>query len=334
MRISAKVKITYEEASKILGFDVESKVEYIESPSKKHTDYTFSMEDLEIMVELLEGIFAEKAMEMHELIQKYFKSNKNLKEYSRQRHNVGKPHYFSEILSGEFEKAYLFGFIGHDGSLNKVTKQIRVKIHPKDHIILYKLAKAIDLDLSKTKIQYGKQPQIYKGQLKKYYYATLAFGCKPMNKELKELGDIGSGSETKEVPLAIRELVRKAKQKSLDEWMYTEEGQTALAWLLGAYDADGSISGGNAGMFFSSIEEYLYEIKELFGLKNKVLEMLKPGTEVEIFDRVSVSKGSYSVRISSKDVFVEMMNSYPKSFKRKRPQQDTSGESNYLGELN
>ncbi len=283
------------------------------------------------MVERLESIFAEKAMRTHELIQKYSKSNKNLKEYRNQQHNVGKPHYFSEILSGEFEKAYLFGFIGHDGYLNKLTTDIGLKINPRDHIILYKLAKVIDLDLSKTRIRYGKIQQLYKGTLQEYYYAGLDFGCKPMSKELKELGDIGSRGK-KKVPPVIRELVEKAKQKSSDEWMYTEEGQTALAWLLGAYDADGSYvpdKSGYGGRFYSSIKEYLYEIKDLFGLKNKVLTKVEPGTEMEVFGKMSTSKGMYSIRISSRDVFVEMMNNYLDSFRRKRPEQFQG--NNYLG---
>ncbi len=84
---------------------------------------------------------------------------------------------------------------------------------------------------------------------------------------------------------------------------------------------------------YSSKKEYLYEIKELFGLKNQVLEPIKPGTEVEIFDRIGVSKGMYSIRIGSRDAFGAMMNSYPYSFDRKRPDKYKSGESNYLGDI-
>ena len=284
------------------------------------------------MVEQLEGIFAEKAMGAFELIQKFYESNRDLREYSKQQHNVGKPHYFSEILSGEFKKAYIFGFIGHDGSVSdKLSKYISVKINPKDKSFLYKLADTIDLDLSKVKIRMGRELKLYKGQLKEYYYAQLIFGCKPMVKELQEFGDIGSNSDTKKVPPVIRELVEKAKQKSLDKWMYTEEGQTALAWLLGAYDADGSLSG-NGGRFRSSIKEYLYEIKELFGLKNDVHESGEPG-EREIFGIRSETKGMWRVRISVRDVFNEMMNSYTYSFNRKRPERHKSGESNYLGDI-
>ena len=68
-------------------------------------------------------------------------------------------------------------------------------------------------------------------------------------------------------------------------------------------------------------------------MKNQVLEKLKPRTEVKIFDRKSISKGYYNIRISSRDVFIEMMNSYTYSFDRKRPDKYKSGKSNYLGDI-
>jgi len=331
-RISGEVKFTYKEASEILKFSVNDKVDNIRKLSKKY-ESKFTLEDLENMVNRLEGIFAEKAMNMHKLINKYIRANKDLKEYRFQQHNVGKPHYFKELLSGENEKAYLLGFIGHDGSVSKITTEVQVKINPKDEIILHKIAKAINLDLTKVKIKHGKDIRIYKGQLREYYYAILKFGCKPMNQELQEIGDMGCTSDTKEVPPAIKELVRKAKQKNIDKWMFTEEGQTALAWLLGSYDADGSMTSKTSGRFFSSNKEYLYEIKELFGLKGKVIEQIEPGTEMEIFGTKSMVKGCWSIHISSNDVFSEMMNSHSDSLQRKRPEkfQRNSGETNYLG---
>lgn len=113
---------------------------------------------------------------------------------------------FAEFLSGDFEKAYLFGFLGHDGYITTLKQQIGIKINPKDHKILYKLAEAIDLDLSKVRIKYGKDIKLYKGQRREYYYARLKFGCKPMYTDIVEQGDIGSGSDDKAVPPAIKKL--------------------------------------------------------------------------------------------------------------------------------
>lgn len=155
-----------------------------------------------------------------------------------------------------------------------------------------------------------------------------------MNQELQRFGDLGCTSDTKGVPPVIKEIVRTAKHKSLDKWMFTEEGQTALAWLLGAYDADGSMTSKSSGRFFSSNKEYLYEIKELFGLKSEVTEWVEPNIEMDIFSTKSMLKGCWSILIRSDGIFSEMMDSYPDSFDRKRPEKfkRNSGEANYLGD--
>ena len=94
-------------------------------------------------------------------------------------------------------------------------------------------------------------------------------------------------------------------------------------------NTDGSYRGWTSGKLYSSIKEYLDEIKELFGLKNKVIEIIKPGAVMDILGKTCVTKGMNSIRISSRDIFIEMMNSYRDSLARKRPQQ-ILGNSNYL----
>ena len=159
-----------------------------------------------------------------------------------------------------------------------------------------------------------------------------------MVEELEELGDIGSGSDKKEIPPVIRELVEKAKQRTLDEriwsdWRDTPEGKTALVWLLGTYDADGSFMRYYSGMIISSHKSYLEEIKELFDIDTKVYEVKEPGFR-EVFDKVCFTKGAYSLSISSRNVMIKMMESYWYSLDRKRPEKyklSSSDLDKYLG---
>lgn len=260
----------------------------------------------------------EKAEKCSKLIQKYKNLNKDLKEYTKQKHNVGLPHYFSDILPGELDKAYIFGFLGHDGFLTNNGK-IGLAINPKDKSVIYKLAQLINLDLGKIKIESLKNLALYKGEKKEFELMRLAFRCKPMYNDLQNLGPIGSKNLNKEVPHVIKRLVNIAKQKSLDEWLYTTEGMTALSWFLGAYDADGTYISHYSGAFFSSNKQYLKEIKELFEINTKVSTLVDPGSVIAVLGRECISKGMYKIGISSRNVFIRMMESYGRSLQRKRP---------------
>lgn len=284
------------------------------------------------MIERIKWTFAEKAENCNKLVQKYKNLNKNLKEYTQQKHNVGNPHYFKDILPGDLDKAYIFGFMGHDG-FTTTEGRIGLRINPDDKIIIDKLIRLIDLDMSKVKIHSEPIIQLYKGEKKVYPSLKLIFGCRPMAEDLERLGDIGSGSEDKEVPPVIRNLVEVAKQKSLDNWMYTIEGQTALAWLLGTYDADGYYQSFYSGVIYSSHRSYLEEIRELFDINTIVREEKEPGWS-EVFDRLCFTKGFYSLFISSKNVMIKMMENYWYSLDRKRPEKyrlSSSELDKYLG---
>ena len=196
---------------------------------------------------------------------------------------------------------------------------VGLRINPKDDIIIDKLISLIELDKSSLKIREETILQLYKGELKEYHSLKLAFGCKPMVKELEELGDIGSGSLKKEVPYVIKNLIEVAKQKSLDNWMCTSEGQTALAWLLGTYDADGSYKEDYSGVIYSSHRRYLEEIQELFEINTKVFERQESGLSV-IFGKTCITKGQYALSIRSRNVFTKIMENYWHSLGRKRPE--------------
>ncbi|TFG22766.1 MAG: hypothetical protein EU529_09465 [Promethearchaeota archaeon] len=103
-----------------------------------------------------------------------------------------------------------------------------------------------------------------------------------------------------------------------------------LLFLYGViFSYSGKYKGHNYGEFFSSNEAYLYEIKELFGLKGKVRTLVEPGTVMEVLGKMCETKGMYSIHIDPQ-IFDAMMNSYEHSLRRKRPSQTTSGELNYL----
>jgi len=330
--ISGEITFTQDEATKILGFDINHKLNYIR---KRNSSNRFSLWRLNDMIDRIELIWGEKAKNCDNLIQKYKDLNKDLKEYPHQQHNVGDPHYFKEILPGELDKAYIFGFLGHDG-FTSTGYRIGLRINPKDKIIINRLIYLIDLDKSKVKVRLETRSLIYKGESKEYESLKLKFVCKPMYGELENLGDIGSGTEKKKVPPLIKNLVEVAKQKSSDDWMSTLEGRTALAWLLGTYDAEGTYQGHYIGVIYSSQREYLKEIKELFEINTKVSVIEEPGVKI-VFGKVCNAKGCYRLSISSKNVMIAMMENYWYSLNRKRPDEyklSSNGLDNYLGSFN
>ncbi len=315
-RISGKVVLTQGEASLILGFDVDSRLTDIRH---RHKNYKFSVEKLEIMLKNIDFIFAENGKKCFELIKKYKDINKDLKEYPNQQHNVGNPHYFRNLCPGEFEEAYLLGFLGHDACLINANTRISLTINPKDKIIFNKLANAIELDMSRVKFTPETRFLNYRGKMKIYHTIRLRYGCKPMYNDLKNLGFITIKGKLKKIPDQIKALVELAKLEDSELWYETTPGLTALAWLLGFYDADGSYSSFNYGVLYSHSKNYLSDIKSLFEIKADIDTLVEPGTVAEIFGREYISKGMFGLRISSHDIFVKMMNSYDASLQRKRP---------------
>ena len=110
-RISGEISFIHYEATQIFGFLVNSRLNDIRN---NHNNYKFSLWRLNDMIERIELVFHEKAENCYKLIQKYKNLNEDLKEYPHQQHNVGNPYYFKDIFPGELDKAYIFGFLGHD----------------------------------------------------------------------------------------------------------------------------------------------------------------------------------------------------------------------------
>ena len=335
-RISGDIKLTPEEFSVICGFskgfmwELKSKI-----TNSKHRDYNpnykFSIEALDQIKDLLNYYFGEKPKRCIDLIKKYIISNKkDMKEYRRQQHNVGKPHFFQEIKTTE--QAYWLGFIAHDGWLIIGTYAIGIELNVKDRAHLLKFAKVIDLDLDKNDIKDYIKRRIYNGELKESIYSLVQFGCKLMYQELQEISGIGSKADQKNVPQVVKNWITEAKSEAKElgiDWKYTDSGKKALAWLYGMYDADGTLREGNTGRIYSSIKSYLLEIKELFDIRGEVLTQIEPGEELEVFGRSIIVKGMFKLHLSS-DIYIPMVQSYMYGLSRKNSYQPTSNEDDFL----
>jgi len=310
VRISEEIEITYTEGSSILGFLVGEITTKITNENREwhNPDYKFSIEQLDDMISNLDNIFREKAQNCFKLIQKYKDLNPDLKEYLLESHNLENPHYFRIILSGQFLKAYLFGFMCADGYIEKARTTIGLELNIKDKSILHKLANAVGLDLDKCRISERAVLHKYKGEANVYYQARLRFGCKSMKEDLLKNKFASSKAERKGVPPIIRDLLERAKLEDTEFWYETEAGLTALAWLLGLYDGDKSYmgaSGWDSGIIYSANEQFLNEIKELFEIDHEVKTKTEPGTELTAFDKYYISKGYYYLGLD-KDIFIRM----------------------------
>ncbi|TFG11037.1 MAG: hypothetical protein EU535_07840 [Promethearchaeota archaeon] len=319
-RFSGEIKLIYDEINEIFGFLVDDLVQRITNINKTwfNPDYMLSVEKLDLISNNLEVLFEDLAEPCFKLIEQYKIDYGPLKEYSLEQHHVEKPHYFSKLEAGEDTKSYFLGFLYSDGYIESNGYGIGFELALKDKHVLVKFKEEIGVDKRITqRVVFAK----YKGKLYKYHQARLRFGCKPMWDDLSEkYSGIKTGVE--EVPDAIKELVSKAKKISLSKekfgWCDTKEGKTAIIWLLGGYDGDGTLLQGRYGKIYCSSVKFLKDIKIVFGLKNKIREKESPGDIVNVFDEVLVSKGYYSIVIDI-ELFRKMMASYPHSLERKRP---------------
>ncbi len=326
-RVSGDIKLTLEEAGVCLASSdvfVKNIMTTLNNPNNPsyNLNYKFSLERLKSMQNQLMKNFGENAKKCLNLLNKYEAINKDkLKEYSGQQYNLGNPHYFQNMDSNE--KLYWFGFIEHDGYLVKSDARpytFGLELSTKDRKHISQFASVLGLDLDKNDIKDQVVKRTYRGVLKEYKISIIQISCRPMFNELQELGFIGSKSDRKYVPQVVKDLVTKAKVEVYEnrfDWKNTNSGKKALAWLYGAYDADGSLNI-PAGKFRASSKSYLQEIKKLFGITGKVNTQVEPGELAKVFDNEYKSGGFYSLYIDV-DIFREMILSYNKGLSRKLP---------------
>lgn len=124
------------------------------------------------------------------------------------------------------------------------------------------------------------------------------------------------------VPNYVVQALKKAKRISKQTpigWWLTIPGKVALAFLIGFYDGDGTYVRCKSAEIYSSSEQFLEQIRELFEIKNFIRERLEPGEEHWVFDRKYLSKCFYSLTLGP-NLFDLMIDSYKDSMLRKRPQ--------------
>jgi len=323
-RVSGEIRVTDKELSLILTGTqnfIKSILSKIRNPSRKFYNplYKFSKERIGEFRAYFFDIFGSRAKKCFDLLERYKNLNLDLKEYSRQQFTITRPNYFKDIEEHP-EKSYWYGFLRADGSRSAAPYGISLDQAVKDKDRLEQFAKAVGLPLDRImfRIRYLR----YKGELKIFYSAHIKFVCKPMAKRIDELGFLSSEGRRDFVPnyvvQALKEAKRISKQTPIDWWL-TIQGKVALAFLLGFYDGDGTYVRGKSAEIYSSSEQFLEQIRELFEIKNFIRERLEPGEEHWVFDRKYISKGFYSLTLGP-NLFDIMIDSYKYSMVRKRPQ--------------
>ncbi|MHA1376292.1 MAG: hypothetical protein ACTSR7_18595 [Promethearchaeota archaeon] len=114
------------------------------------------------------------------------------------------------------------------------------------------------------------------------------------------------------MPSVIKTLIQKAQKEvagTRDSWISTRPGQIACACLLGFYDGDGTYIKGNQGRVYSSNTLLLYDIKELFNIRNVITEG---------------ANNVYGLNLGP-ETFKAIIFSWQHSMSRKRPSNDNSG---------
>jgi len=321
-RVSGEIKVTDEELSLILAGNhsfIKSIKGKIRNPSHSNYNphYKFSKERLYEFKDFLFEIFGDRVKKSSELLERFERLNPDLKEYSLQQYTITEPNYFQNIKE-KIYASYWFGFLRADGSRAGDPYRVTFALAEKDKDSVEDFAKAVGFPLDR--ISPRTRYQRYKGKLKTYKSLTVQFRCRPMAKDIDDLGFQSSKAEQKYVPSYVVESLKEAKKiakQTKAGWWLTTPGKLALAFLLGYYDGDGEYLGGRTAKIYSSSRSFLEHITELFGIKNKVYPETKPGEEAWAFDRQYISKGLWAVYLGP-DVFDMMMSSYEKSMKRKR----------------
>ncbi len=322
-RVSGEIRVSNEELSLILagthGF-IKRVLGTIRTPThhRYNPHYKFSKERLRELRGFLFEKFGSRAKKCFDLLKRYELLNSDLKEYSHQQYTVENPRYFLNIDKYP-EKSYWFGFLRADGSRAGKPHMLSIELAVKDKDRLEQFAEAVGFPLNR--ITFRTRYNWYKGKLKGYKSALLGFICKPMAKDIDDLGFQSSKAEQKFVPDYVVQALKKAKKTSEQaniDWWLTIPGKVALAFLLGFYDGDGSYIGGRSAIIYASSEQFMEHIKGLFEIKNDVYTVVFPGEDAWAFNRKYTSKGMYSLTLGP-ELFDMMMNSYEHSMDRKRP---------------
>jgi len=283
-------------------------------------NYKFSLEHLDTLSENLNNILGQKAKKCLQLIERYKRSNRDLKEYAHQKYRILKPHIFKELNE---ESGYWLGFFVADVYINVNTYKIQFGLSIKDKKHLEKFAEFVGLDKKYINeyITYLK----YKGEIRKYKIAKLSFGCKSMVADLKDLGFFESRGEMNKrgLPNSILFHIKKANKLGGD-WSKSKSGRIALTFLHGFFDGDGHHYGGLCGTVYSSSRAFLELLKRLYNINNEIrmkLHKSVPNDSKVIYVKEIHGEGmraSYYLTLGA-ELYKKMISSYNIGLDRKKP---------------
>lgn len=334
-RISGDVWLDNEELSLILAGDkdfIHRSLDTIKNPLSKrwyNPDYKFPLERLDYFITVFREILGYKAEKCIQLIEQYKLLNEDLSYWHPKDYSIEKPHFFNSIDT--IVKAYWYGFLGADGSLEKNRPRIKFELSAKDKDRIVEFVDVIGLDIKR--IEEFERIYRYKGELKKSVIARISFSSAEMAQDLLDLGFREMKENVQGIPEFVISLIRSAKSQvkgSSLHWATTYNGRIACAWLLGFYDGDGTFLGGRQARVYNSNKKILEDIKEYFGVENNV-NAQTPRDKI-IDSDIQSKKPMYYLTLGP-EVFEAIIFSYDHSMQRKRPTEQSHFNFNFLGDF-
>ncbi len=330
--INEEIKISQRFLSELFGMDEEYitqvKSRYSKSaPSVYDPNYKIPIEYLTRFISNLRSYIGRKAASCFELIDKYMKSNPDLKRYALQQVTISNWNAFHNL---DEDNSYWLGFLVADGwianllSIGRKRYDIQLQLSSKDENLLRKFADFVGYDrerISHYKVRSKKVPKYFS-------VSRIYFGSKEMHEDLTKLGifDSKGQMERRQVPQSIVSKIIEAK-KIDNNLSRSEQGRIALRFLLGFFDGDGwyDVKSNGRAVIYSSSKPFLEQVKSLYGVKNKVQE--KPPKdvssddleEINIAGKEKKAKPSYWLTLGPK-LYYQIISVYNGGLKRKRPQ--------------
>ncbi len=321
-RISGNVFLTDEEFSLILGFDKDfihrtlDTLKNIKSARWYNPHYKFTLERLEQIKENFKVILTNNAEKALDLIKEYITANDDLSYWHPFDYKIENESLFLNLNT--IVKAYWYGFLCADGSLEKNRPRFSLELSLKDKDRIIEFCKIAGLD--NRRIEEFMKVYRYKGEIKSSFSSRIKFSSEKMAKDLESLGFRGSKNSTIGIPNVIKQVVSKGKQVGLNkkiDWKSTKFGKIALAWLLGFFDGDGTYIGGNQAKIYNSNKKLLDEIRNYYEIVNNVH---RQSENDKFYDTDIESKLPIYYLTLGPEIYELMISSYQDSMQRKRPE--------------
>ena len=334
-RVSGDIWLDNEELSLIIAGDkdfIHRTLDTINNPVSTrwyNPDYKFPLERVDQIISVFREMLGNKAKRCIQLVKQYKLLNKDLSYWHPKDYSIENPDFFHIIDT--IVKAYWYGFLGSDGSLEKNRPRIKFELSAKDKDRIVEFIKSIGLDISRIE-EYEKIYR-YNGELKRSALARISFSSAEMAQDLLDLGFRKMKNNAQGIPEFVKSLISRAKSQvkgSKLHWATTTNGKIACAWLLGFYDGDGTYMGGRQAKIYNSNKKILDEIKKFYGCENNV-NIQTPRDEI-IESEIQTKKPLYYLTLGP-EVFEAMIFSYDQSMLRKRPNKPSNYKYKFLGDF-